>query len=142
MTSTGRFLALRLTPGDDLVAGLRRAFLQARVDAGAVVACTGSLSRVRLRFAGRDAAEDLEGPFEILSLSGTLDPSHQHLHLSLGDSEGRVTGGHLVAGGAEVRTTVEAVLLLLPDYRFDRAPCTSSGFAELVVGPSAQAERP
>lgn len=135
LPSSGQFHALRLRPGENFVDGLRAAFAASGATAMAVVTAVGSLSRVQLRFAGQDKAVTLQGPFEIIALSGTIDPRHQHLHLSLADGQGRTIGGHLLAEGSEVYTTVELVLLSLPDLRFDRAPCAQSGYPELVITP-------
>nr|WP_255453640.1 PPC domain-containing DNA-binding protein [Paracoccus sp. S-4012] len=131
-TSPGIFAALRLLPGADLIAGLRALQRRADAPAMAVVACAGSLTRVLIRHA--DAAEGTlyEGRFEITSLSGTIDPRHQHLHIAIADPEGRVFGGHLLPG-SQVRTTAEIVALILPGLRFGRAPCPRSGYDELTI---------
>lgn len=130
--SRGRFAAARLMPGEDLREGLAaiRSGLDAR--AAAVVACVGGLSEARLRFAGRDGGATVPGPLEIVSLTGTLDPEGMHLHLSVSDAEGRVTGGHVLPG-CLVRTTAEVVVALLDDLAFARAPCPASGWRELAV---------
>ena len=56
------------------------------------------------------------GSYEIVSLIGTVNTMHgefyAHLHLSAGDDEGRVFGGHLYR--ASVSVTCEMVLQLLP----------------------------
>jgi predicted DNA-binding protein with PD1-like motif len=80
---------------------------------------------------------DLAGPFEIVSLTGTLacsgdgDSCVKHLHISLSDAQGRVVGGHLVR--LEVETTAEIVVGELEDLVFTREHDANTGFAELVV---------
>ena len=138
--SAGRFIAARLGPGEDLVAGLRALFEGCGAEAMAVVSCVGSLRALRLRLAGREEATAFAGPLEIVSLVGTVDAGKQHLHLSVADAEGRVTGGHLLAEGAEVFTTAEIVVVALDGLRFDRAPCPLSGYDELVVTPAQGAD--
>ncbi|SIN99284.1 PPC domain-containing DNA-binding protein [Vannielia litorea] len=133
MESDGRFIAARLGPGEDLVAGLRGLFARSGAEAMAVVSCVGSLRAVRLRHAGAEAATAHAGPLEIVSLVGTVDGRRQHLHMAVSDREGRVAGGHLMAEGAEVFTTAEIVVVALDGLRFDRAPCPASGYDELVV---------
>ena len=130
--SPGRFAALRLRPGDDLLDGLRAGRDAMAAAAVAVVTCVGSLATARIRHAGRDEATSCDGPFEIVSLVGTVDPAHQHLHIGLADGEGRVRGGHLLPGST-IYTTAEVVLVALDALRFDRAPCPLSGYRELVV---------
>ena len=130
--SGGRFVALRLRPGDDLLEGLEAARAEMGATAAALVTCVGSLTAARLRFAGRPEGSALEGPFEIVSLTGTLDPGGRHLHAALSDAEGRVVGGHLMLG-CPVRTTAEIVMVLLDDLRFARRPCPLSGHRELDI---------
>jgi predicted DNA-binding protein with PD1-like motif len=90
------------------------------------------LTRAVLRHAGREEGTPYEGRFEIVSLVGTVDPAHRHLHLSLADGEGRVFGGHLLPG-SRVYTTAELVAVALPDLVFGRAPCAASGYDELSI---------
>lgn len=130
--SSGVFAAVRLLPGDDLIGGLRRVQHDAGAEAMAVVTCVGSLRAARIRHADAEEGTAYEGRFEIISLTGTLDPRHRHLHIAMADGEGRVFGGHLLPG-CEVHTTAEIVALILPDLAFDRAPCAASGFRELTI---------
>lgn len=132
MDSAGRFHAVRLMPGQNLTDGLRAAC----PGSGAVVTCVGSLSRVAIRHADRDAATVYEGRFEIVSLTGTIGPDGQHLHIAIADGAGQVRGGHLMAEGSAIYTTAEIVLVRLTDLRFGRADCPVSGFRELVVTPA------
>jgi hypothetical protein len=48
------------------------------------------------------------------------------------DATGRPFGGH-VAYGCTIRTTAEALLLLLPEWSFMRELDSATGFAELVI---------
>ncbi len=74
----------------------------------------------------------LAGPLEIVALSGTLSPDGVHLHLAVADAEGRMTGGHLLAG-CIVRTTAELVLGLAAGVAFARRPDPRTGYAELSM---------
>ncbi len=134
--SDGRFIALRLMPGENLVHGLRAAFEAGGTSAMAVVSCVGSLTRVRLRHANRDVSSLHEGHFEILSLVGTIDAAGQHIHLSMGDGDGRVSGGHLMEEDSSVYTTAEIVVVALPRLCFSRQPCLQSGYDELMIDPA------
>lgn len=57
-------------------------------------------------------ANEFKGSFEIVSLTGTIntmnDEYYAHLHMSAGDSEGKVFGGHL--NRAVVSATCEMVI--------------------------------
>jgi hypothetical protein len=100
--------------------------------AGFVVSGIGSLRGARLRLAGAGGPEDLQGDLEIITLAGTVATNGSHLHMSVADCNGRLIGGH-VARGCTVRTTVELLLLILPEWSFDRALDPTTGFLELVV---------
>jgi hypothetical protein len=92
----------------------------------------GSLRGARLRPAAEDAPLVLEGPLELLTLSGTLTRDGVHLHASVADGAGRVRGGHLLPG-APVRTTAELVLLPLEGWRAGRRTDPRTGYRELQV---------
>jgi predicted DNA-binding protein with PD1-like motif len=123
---------LRLTPGTDLLLALAGLPLQRGERAGVVISGIGSLAPVRLRFAGRDGASTLPGDHEILSLAGSLSIDGAHLHLSVADVDGRVTGGHLLKGSL-VRTTAELLVAWLPDFTFRRVVDLQTGFRELQI---------
>ncbi|WP_423763324.1 PPC domain-containing DNA-binding protein [Burkholderia sp. NLJ2] len=123
---------LRLSPGDDLRASIEEALRPHGAHAAFVIQGIGSLSVAQLRFAGADLPTELRGDLEILTLAGSVSPDGAHLHMSISDAGGRVTGGH-VASGCVVRTTAEILLVLLPAHRFSREPDAGTGFNELVI---------
>jgi predicted DNA-binding protein with PD1-like motif len=127
---------LRMSPGDDLRAGLVKAFADLSrthgVAAGCVLSSVGSLSRAVLRYAAEDRGTEIVAPLELITLSGTLSPGGVHLHASIADAQGRMTGGHLMPG-CIVRTTAEVVIALLPEWAFGRDVDAATGFKELVV---------
>jgi predicted DNA-binding protein with PD1-like motif len=125
-------LPLRLTPGADLRAALEAEVAARSSSAAFVISAVGSLSVARLRLAGAREPDALSGDFELLTLAGTVARNGAHLHMSVADSRGRVLGGH-VAHGCLVRTTAEVLLVLLPDWSFNREGDPATGFAELVV---------
>jgi len=134
LSSQGRFDALRLSPGMDLRLALERYPRRPPNRAFAVVTCCGSLDGARLRPAAASAALDIPGALEILSLSGTLSPSGVHLHLSVGDANAAVFGGHLLPG-CRIRTTAEIVLVALPGLTFRRQHDARTGWRELTIRP-------
>ncbi|WP_283179124.1 PPC domain-containing DNA-binding protein [Gemmobacter sp. 24YEA27] len=133
--SWGRFGVFRLPPGADLIAALHAFQRHSGAAAISVVTCVGSLTRVLIRHANTPAGTLYEGHFEITSLTGTIDPDGEHLHLTITDGEGRAFGGHLLAESA-VYTTAEITVLLLDDLVFTREPCALSGYDELVIHPA------
>ncbi|MCA3841623.1 PPC domain-containing DNA-binding protein [Burkholderia sp.] len=123
---------LRLSPGDDLRGAIEAALRQHGAHAAFVLQGIGSLSVAQLRFAGVDQPTELCGDLEILTLAGSVSPDGAHLHMSIAEADGHVTGGH-VASGCVVRTTAEILLALLPAHRFSREPDAGTGFNELVI---------
>ena len=90
-----------------------------------------SLERAVLRLAD-ERVKEVQGPYEIVSLAGTLCPDGSHLHISLADRSGRAYGGH-VKNGCMVNTTAEIAIVDLRQLKFSRKRDDRTGFDELVV---------
>lgn len=127
-----RTVAARFTPGVDLRNAIERLGQEHHVEAGCVISAVGSLKSATLRLAGADTYTKFKGPFEIVSLSGTISPNGVHLHLSIAGADGKAVGGHLVRG-CVVLTTVELVLADLGGVRFARMPDATTGYKELNI---------
>jgi uncharacterized protein len=127
---------LRLPPGADLRGALERTAVDRRM-AGFVVCGIGSLGEARLRLADATQTSVIEGPCEIISLSGSLTADGAHLHMSVADAHGRVHGGHVVPGNV-VRTTAELLLAWLPGWDLGREFDPRTGYAELLVRAAAK----
>ena len=125
-------LPLRLASGDDLRRAIEAAVASRGASAAFVLSGIGSLSVTKLRLAGADAAIEMQGDIEILTLAGSIATNGSHLHMSVADADGRVLGGH-AAHGCVVRTTVELLLALLPAHRFTREADAATGYEELVI---------
>lgn len=125
-------IALRLTPGQDLRNEIEKLAKAERVDAGCLLSAVGSLTTATLRLADGVTVKTFAGPFEIVSVTGTLSPDGCHIHLSLSDTSGAVIGGHL-QGGCLVNTTVELVALKFDELRFNRSFDPKTGYEELDV---------
>ena len=102
------------------------------ITAGVILGAVGSLSKTCLRFAGNDTPTELTGKHEILTLSGMISAEGVHLHMSVGDSQGKCIGGH-VSYGCEVYTTLELVIGLIPEINFQRVFDEITGSEELKV---------
>ncbi|PSN17656.1 DUF296 domain-containing protein [filamentous cyanobacterium CCP5] len=129
---SGPVYALRLTPGQDLRTALATFAQSHQLQAGVILTAVGSLQQAALRFAGADAATVLAGPFEIVSLVGTLSVHGLHLHGAVSGPTGETIGGHIMAG-CRVHTTVELAIADLPNYRFKREIDPATGYRELVI---------
>lgn len=125
-------IPMRLRPKQDLRVEIETFCRNMNIHSACVLTCVGSLSFARLRMAGGKVLIEKEGPFEILSLAGTISNDGIHLHCSLSDSTGQVWGGHL-SKGSIIRTTAEIVLGVLEDHRLSREFDSETGYPELVV---------
>lgn len=124
--------ALRLGPNDDLKKSLLAFAKIQELKAACLISAVGSLKVANLRFAQAQTGARLEGPFEIVSLSGTLSEKACHLHISIADSEGQVRGGHLL-DECLIYTTCELVLLEDKTRVWDRSHDPATGYRELKI---------
>ncbi len=120
-------LVVRIDRGEEILScvkavAVREAVRLARVSAlGAVGSFTvGAFDTAHKTY----RSNRFEGDYEIVSLTGTIDTMdgafYCHLHMSAGDAEGRVFGGHL--NEAVVSGTCEMVIDCIPgtvDRAFD-----------------------
>ncbi|WET41373.1 PPC domain-containing DNA-binding protein [Citrobacter enshiensis] len=133
-SSEARFYALRLLPGQEVFTQLHAFVNQHQLQAAWIAGCTGSLTDIALRYAGQEETTLLSGTYEVISLSGTLELTGEHLHLSVSDPKGAMLGGHMMPG-CTVRTTLELVIGELTAVAFNRQPCAISTYDELVISP-------
>lgn len=133
-SSSARFYALRLLPGQEVLSQLRAFAQQQQLHAAWIAGCTGSLTDVALRYAGQENTALLSGKFEVIALNGTLEQSGEHLHLCVSDPHGTMLGGHMMPG-CTVRTTLELVIGCLEELAFSRQLCALSGYDEFHISP-------
>jgi hypothetical protein len=127
----------RIKPGQDLRAEIDKFVKDKEIKAGCVLTCVGHLKKATLRMASAVAGEsqpikEFDGPFEIVSLVGTVESGNSHLHISLSGNDGIVIGGHL-KNGSIVGVTAEIVIGELENLTFTREMDSETGFEELKV---------
>ena len=120
----GNVYAVRIDKGEEILASLKEFAVKeniafARVSAiGAVGSFTAGVFDTKTK---QYRANEFEGNFEIVSLSGTVDRMngayYAHLHMSAGNEKGEVFAGHL--NRAVVSATCEMTLTLI-DGEIDR----------------------
>ena len=136
MVGAMRVHAVRLTPGADLQQELQRLTQSLALRAGCILTCVGSLSQACLRMPGAVGEAEVfrtwTEPMEILSLTGTLCPDGQHIHIALARRDGACIGGHL-ASGCLVNTTAELAIGELEGVAFSRPVDAETGYDELRV---------
>ncbi len=129
-----RVFAFRLTPGMDVVEGIVSLCEKNGIKNGIILSALGSLDGARFydpvelpdkkaKYGYSDPII-LEGPIELLSLSGMIchgenDEILTHFHFSLSDQNGRGYGGHVIEGN-KVLITVDVVLSELEGINMGR----------------------
>jgi uncharacterized protein len=122
----------RLVPGQDLFDSIQAFVMEQHVEAGCILSGVGSLRHAILRLANREYSSEYEGPFEIVSITGTVSVHGSHLHISISDGDGRTIGGHFESG-CKIYTTAEIVIAVFRDVVYKREFAEDSGYDELVV---------
>lgn len=120
----------RLIPGQDLKRSLEDIRGKNHLKSGVIICMVGSLDQTVLRMADGNK-KTINGPLEIVSATGTIATDGIHVHLAVSDSEGIVTGGHLMSG-SQVHTTVE-LCILNSEKIFKRVFDPETGYDELVI---------
>lgn len=128
------YLPIRLEPGADLRRALEQKAGELPNQSAFVVAGIGSLSSISIRLAAAEQETRLSGPFELISLSGTLSANGAHLHMVIASESGQVMGGH-VGYGNLIRTTAELLLVTLESWSLSRTHDAVTGYQELQVQP-------
>ena len=115
----GSRMVLRIDRGEEVLTQLHRAAEQEDIRLAAVngLGAVGDFTVGVFHTAERQYhAHRFQGDFEIVSLVGTITTKdgefYAHLHMSAGDTEGRVLGGHL--NEARISATAELVITILP----------------------------
>jgi len=117
----------RIKPSHDL----KKELLKIKIKSGIIISGVGSLKNATLRLADENILE-VEGPFEIISMQGTITIDGIHAHLAIADKEGKMIGGHLKKG-CEVHTTAEVAILPYTGI-LRRSKDEETGYMELKVG--------
>ncbi len=127
-------ITFRLKPGQLLKEEIEKTVRDKEVKAGVLLSIVGGLENAVLRMAGSEpgnqAVRKWEGPFEIISGTGTISKNGCHIHLALSDRQGDVIGGHL-KDGCVVKYTAEIVLGVFEDITYKRVLNEETGFEEL-----------
>jgi uncharacterized protein len=129
----GRIVVGRLLPGADLIGGLEQACDAHAMRFAAVLSCYGSLSAAGFKFLQLPAGAErptlvghrVDERVEFMGGQGLVceDPGgsrETHLHGSISDARGIVTGGHFVRGENPVYNNMDFVLQELLDVRLVR----------------------
>ena len=124
--------AFRLKPGKDLKKEIELYVQENKIQAGWISCGVGSLTDYHIRFANQPEGSKGSGHFEIVSLIGTVSTNGSHLHISISDSTGKTTGGHLM-DSCIIYTTAEIVIQESKEHVFTRAKDGSTPWEELQI---------
>ncbi len=129
-------VTVRLKDGQFLREEIERVAREQNIQAGVILSVVGGLKNAHLRMprleTGEHIIQDLIGPFEIVSGTGTVSPDGCHIHLSISDRNGDCHGGHLKEA-CEIFYTVELVIGVFEDVRYSRIMDAETGFEELAI---------
>ncbi len=120
----GDTLVVRMDRGEELVAQVKLLAEQEHIKLASIQAL-GAVDDFTVGVYNTEtkvyAANRFQGAYEIVSLTGTLDTMdgkpYLHLHMSAGDRDGKVFGGHL--NEAHISATCEMVIRCI-DGEIDR----------------------
>ena len=106
------------------------------INAGILLSAVGALENANLRMVGatpdNQVINNFEGPFEIVSGTGTISREGCHIHISVSDNSGKVIGGHL-KDGCKVGVTAEIVIGIFDDITYKRIHDKDTVFKELEL---------
>ena len=138
--SQGRRFFLKILPGQSLKANIQNLVIQEKIKVAVILSAIGSIRNVRINgiksgaklpiTPARLTPHELEGPLELLGLSGNIVPGADgqpdcHLHVMAGKASGDVVGGQL--DDAEVFATCEIVLVEVVLEGVERHKSSSGG---------------
>jgi len=142
----GRVLVGRLHPGTDLISGLEHACDTAGVRFASVTSCYGSLSMAGFKILQLVPGEErprlvphhMQERVEFMGGQGliceTTDGARAtHLHGSVSDASGVVSGGHFVPGENPVYNNMDFVLQELLGVRLIRSHDPETDTVEMLV---------
>lgn len=123
---------IKLMPGDELLRSIENYCYKHDIEAGYIGTCVGSLSQVCFRKGYTRTKLTLKGPFEIVSMEGTVSKGGLHIHASVSDDDFKVRGGHLVSN-TFVQSTAEIVIVELENYELSRSRDLGSQYKSLKI---------
>ena len=123
---------MRLMPGEDLILCIHNYCKKHGVKAGFIGTCVGSFQEVVFRKGYDHTLFTMDGPFEIVSMEGTVSTQGMHIHTAISDKSFKVYGGHLLSGSI-VHTTAELVIIELENHELARSKGDLTGYKELKI---------
>jgi len=122
----GKLIPVRLRTNTDITNGLKAVCEDNGIKYGAVLFGIGSIRKLTYQVlapkpgaklgSGYTDPQTLSGPIEVVSMHGIIFQSGEgqtllHLHGTFSDKEGKVFGGHIVAGENPVLATLDAYIV-------------------------------
>lgn len=134
----GNKYVVRLESGEEIVESIKKLAIEEKIRLGRVTGI-GAVNKARIglfKLAERQYySKELEGDMEIVNLSGNISEmngeTYIHLHISLGDDNYNVIGGHL--NYAYISATGEIIIDLI-EGRVDRKHDEEIGLNLLDLG--------
>ncbi len=128
---------IRLFPGEDIYESLKKICKKHKVETAVILSGLGQLKNFKLGYLkekGNYCPQKFEEPYELLALTGNISKQEDgykfHLHVTLGDEDKNVIGGHLIKGIVE---TTNEIVLLKTDLKIKRKLEKSSGLEGMFL---------
>lgn len=115
--SVARIIAVRMNPGDDILASLEEAAARERIKSGVILSGVGSVNAYHYHVVGtRDLPpenyfEKGEAALDIVNINGMILDGRVHAHITLSNTE-HALGGHMEPG-CRVLTFAVAVIAIV-----------------------------
>ena len=106
---------LKLEKGSDLLISLQD-IAKKENKAGYILSIVGNLSKAKIQCPGKQHSTLIKNTLEIVSLNGTIDPNHCHLHISFSDGNCNIWAGHLKEGTIIFKSSDMLIGLLDEDW--------------------------
>jgi len=110
-------IVVSLGLGDLLMESIKKTAEKLEIHTGIVLTGIGSLTKANFNYGGK--TYDLDGPFEVTNLCGTIASFEPHIHISMVGADGKFYGGHL-NDGCKIYTVAEISILKLDDLQLTR----------------------
>jgi uncharacterized protein len=136
-TQKDNIIFIRLFPNEDIIENILDACEKHQVRTAVVLSAVGQLKDITLGYykeKGNYTPQSFKEAHELLHISGTIikqeDKYIPHLHVTLGNEQKMVLGGHLLKAKVEV---TNEIVLLSSDALLKRRLCEENGLQELIL---------
>ena len=123
----------KLESGSDLLISLKE-MAKKENKSGYILSVVGNLSKARIQCPGKKQSTLIKNTLEIISLNGTIDPNHCHIHISFSDGKCNMWAGHLKEGTIILKAA-DMLIGFLDDNLFEKEEIINNKQVEIYIIP-------